>query len=76
LTDYLVISKAIPEKFCTGYGIKKVFRFDGVDEVAWIKDFEPELEAEYGRPLIVVRQMETEATYTKGKVDMTERSST
>lgn len=73
LTDFLVVSKAIPKRFCEGYGIKKVFRFDGVDEVAWIKGYEPRLEREYGRPLIVVRQMETRATYTEGKTDATEK---
>lgn len=73
LTDFLVVSSAIPERFCRGYGIKKVFRFDGADEVAWIKGYEPRLEVEYGKPLIVVRQMETRATYAEGKIDMTER---
>lgn len=73
LTDFLVVSKAIPERFCRGYGIKKVSRFDGVDEVAWIKSYEPRLELEYGKPLIVVRQMEMRAIYAEGKIDMTER---
>ena len=73
LTDFLAVSSALPERFCRGYGVKKVFRFDGVDEVAWIRGYEPRLEVEYGKPLIVVRQMETKATYAEGKNDMTER---
>jgi hypothetical protein len=73
LTDFLVVSRAIPEKFYGSYGIEKVFQFDGVDEVAWIKGFESCLEVNYDRPLIVVRQMETRATYTVGKSDLMER---
>jgi predicted glycosyltransferase len=73
LTDILVVSRAIPERFYSGYGITKMFRFDGVDEVAWMKDFKSFQEMEYGKPLIVVRQMETRAVYTVGKTDVTEK---
>jgi predicted glycosyltransferase len=43
--------------------------FNGVDEVAWIKDFKPVTEYSYGRPLIVFRQLEEKAVYTKDKPD-------
>jgi hypothetical protein len=32
-----VVSKAMPKHVVEGYGIKKIFWFDGVDEVAWIQ---------------------------------------
>lgn len=73
LTDFLIVSKAIPEIFYRDYGIKKLLRFDGVDEVAWIRGHTARVDLEYRKPLIVVRQMETKATYTKGKIDITER---
>ncbi len=72
LTDFLVVSKSIPRRFYESYGIARVFRFAGVDEIAWTKNYKPTLEMDYGRPLIVVRQMETKAIYTQGKKDMTE----
>ena len=34
LVDFLVVSKALPRSSVEGYGIKKIFRFDGVDEIA------------------------------------------
>lgn len=71
LIDFLVVSKAIPRRYVDGYGIRKVFRFDGVDEVAWIKNFKPKIRYNYKRPLIVVRQLETRAVYAKGKEDLT-----
>jgi len=71
LTDYLVISKAIPEFLFEGYGAKRIIQFDGVDEVAWVKNFEPKIEQRYERPLIVVRQLQTMASYAKGKPDTT-----
>jgi len=69
LIDYLVVSKAIPKKFVEGYGIKKIFWFDGVDEVAWIKDFKPEVRYDFRRPLIVLRELETKASYAEDKTD-------
>ena len=70
LIDFLVVSKALPKRCVEGYGIKKIFRFDGVDEVAWIKDFEPKKLYDFGKPLIVVRQFEAKAAYVKKKVDL------
>lgn len=72
LIDFLVVSKGIPKRCVQGYGIKKVLQFDGVDEVAWMKGFEPMVEYDYGKPLIVVRQFETRAAYAEGKTDPTE----
>jgi len=72
LVDFLVVSKAIPKRYVQRYGVKKVFQFEGVDEVAWIKDFKPITEYDYGKPLIVVRQFEAKAAYAEGKIDITE----
>jgi predicted glycosyltransferase len=71
LINYLVVSKALPKSSVDGYGIKKIFWFDGVDEVAWIKGFEPVAKYEYGHPLIVVRELETKAAYAQDKKDPT-----
>jgi len=71
LTDCLIISKAIPKSHFEGYGAKRIVQFDGVDEVAWMKDFKPKMEQKYERPLIVVRQLQTMASYAKGKSDTT-----
>jgi len=72
LVDFVVVSKAIPKRYVLEYGIKNVFQFEGVDEVAWIKDFKPTTEYDYGKPLIVVRQFEAKAAYAEGKIDITE----
>jgi len=71
LTDYLVIPKAIPKSFFEGYSAKRIIQFDGVDEVAWVKNVEPKIEQKYERPLIVVRQLQTKASYAKDKPDTT-----
>jgi len=71
LVDVLVTSKAIPTKNYEAFGVKKIVQFDGVDEVAWVRHQEPDV-YEYEKPLIIVRQMETLASYAKGKQDLTE----
>jgi predicted glycosyltransferase len=71
LIDYLVISEALPKESVEGYGIKKIFRFKGVDEAAWMKNFEPAAHYDYGKPLIVVRELETKAAYAQNKKDQT-----
>lgn len=71
LIDFLVVSKALPESSVKSYGIKKIFWFDGVDEVAWIKGFKPEIKYHYSKPLIVVRQLEEKAAYAMQKSDWT-----
>lgn len=70
LINYLAVSKALPKSSVEGYGIKKIFWFDGVDEVAWIKGFKPVAKYDYGHPLIVVRELETKAAYAQGKKDL------
>ncbi|RLI22058.1 hypothetical protein DRO54_02110 [Candidatus Bathyarchaeota archaeon] len=71
LVDVLVVSKAIPDSHLHKYAVKKIVKFDGVDEVAWIKDFRPTVKYDYGHPLIVVRQLETKAAYAEGVEDPT-----
>ena len=73
LIDFLVVSKALPESSVKGYGIKKIFWFEGVDEVAWIRDFKPVVKYPYDKPLIVVRQLEEKAAYAKGRSDWTKK---
>jgi hypothetical protein len=70
LIDYLVVSKSLPKDSVEGYGIKRTFWFDGVDEVAWIRNFRPEAKYDYGKPLIVVRELETKAAYAQDKEDL------
>jgi len=43
----------------------KIVQFDGVDEVAWIRGFKPLVQYDFGRPLIVVRELEERAVYAK-----------
>ncbi|UCE95413.1 MAG: DUF354 domain-containing protein [Candidatus Bathyarchaeota archaeon] len=71
LANFVIVSRAIPPDFTQRLGVQQVVTFDGVDEIAWIKGFQPD-ELEYGRPLIVVRQTETGAAYAKGKEGVTE----
>ncbi|MEM3626478.1 MAG: DUF354 domain-containing protein [Candidatus Bathyarchaeia archaeon] len=73
LASALVVSEAMPKRILTRYGKPKIFQFKGVDEVAWIKDFNPPKNFEFERPLIVVRQMETKASYAAGKRDIMEK---
>jgi len=71
LIDTLIVSEAIPDDHLRAYPVKKVIKFKGVDEVAWIKDFKPKQKFDYGHPLILVRQIETKAAYAEGKEDIT-----
>jgi len=73
LASTLVVSEAIPKHLLASYGTPKIFQFKGVDEVAWIKDFVPLKNFEFKKPLIVVRQLETQASYAAGKCDITEK---
>ena len=66
LSKYIVISKAIPHEAIQKYNVDaEIVSFDGVDEVAWIKDFQPRVKYDFGKPLIVVRQFEKKAIYAK-----------
>ena len=73
LANTLIVSEAIPKHVFRNYGAQKIVQFKGVDEVAWIKDFEPSKFSELEKPLIIVRQMETAASYALGKTDTTEK---
>lgn len=68
LADYIIASKAIPERVLRGFNINgKIIQFDGVDEVAWIRGFKPLIKYDFGRPLIVVREVEEKAAYAEKK---------
>ncbi|MCS7124984.1 MAG: DUF354 domain-containing protein [Candidatus Bathyarchaeota archaeon] len=68
LADFIIASKAIPRKTLQKYNVKgKIVQFDGVDEVAWIRGFKPLVKYDFGKPLIVVRELEEKAVYTKMK---------
>lgn len=71
LVNILIASRAIPKKDFEVFGVRKISQFDGVDEVAWVRNHQPRV-YEYDKPLIVVRQMETLASYAQGKQDLTE----
>jgi predicted glycosyltransferase len=71
LSNVLLLSKALPLSFYKKYGPERIVQFDSVDEVAWIKGYKP-TPLELEKPLIVVRQMETKASYAVGKEDVTE----
>jgi len=73
LSHTLVTSEAFPKNFFKKYGAQRTIQFKGVDEVAWIKNFRPSQKYEFKKPLIIVRQMETQASYAMGKIDITER---
>lgn len=73
LANTLVVSEAIPQSFFKKYGAQKIVQFRGVDEVGWIRNFKSSEKFSFKRPLIVVRQMETKASYTVGKADFTTR---
>jgi predicted glycosyltransferase len=64
----VVVSEALPKSFTRTNCANNVAVFKGVDEVAWIKDFKPK-KITVKKPLIVMRQIENQATYAKEKLD-------
>ncbi|MEM3377441.1 MAG: DUF354 domain-containing protein [Candidatus Bathyarchaeia archaeon] len=71
LASFIVASKAIPEEILKTYSAKgEIISFSGVDEVAWIKDFKPSISYAFKKPLIVVREVEEKAAYTKKKFSL------
>lgn len=71
LSTHIVVSKSIPRRTTQKYNVSgKIVSFDGVDEVAWIKGFKPTVDYDFGKPLIVMRQLEEKAVYTRETVDM------
>ena len=71
LATKLVVSEAIPNRFLKTYCASEIVQFRGVDEVAWIKGFKPSKTFDFKKPLIVVRQIETNASYALGETDAT-----
>jgi predicted glycosyltransferase len=65
----VVVSEALPKSFTADNGAHNVAVFRGVDEVAWIKGFNPKKTANAKKPLIVVRQIENRAVYADKKQD-------
>jgi len=65
----VVVSEALPRSFANRYCAQHLVPFKGVDEVAWIKDYQPPKKTKQKKPLIVLRQMETKAVYAKDKHD-------
>jgi len=74
LTSIILASKSIPPTLIQRYGAKRIIQFDGVDEVAWMKNFKSKMEFDFKRPLIVVRQTEVKAAYAEGISDITEKT--
>jgi len=71
LSEYIVASKAISRETLQKYNVDgEIVSFDGVDEVAWIKDFKPKIKYDFEKPTIVVRELEEKAVYTKVALDM------
>ncbi len=70
--DVVIASSSIPPRLLKQQGAKRVVQFRGVDEVAWIKDFNPTEIVGLKKPLIVVRQLETKAAYAVAQIDFTE----
>jgi predicted glycosyltransferase len=72
ISNPIVASRAIPKEILQTYNPKaEIVRFNGVDEVAWIKNYKLRARYDFGKPLIVVRQFEEKATYAKEKTDLT-----
>ncbi|MEM3050653.1 MAG: DUF354 domain-containing protein [Candidatus Bathyarchaeia archaeon] len=71
LASYIVASKAIPGESLKAYSVKgEIVGFNGVDEIAWIKDSKPSVSYAFEKPLIVVREVEEKAAYTKKKFSL------
>jgi predicted glycosyltransferase len=71
LSKYIIMSEAIQRENLQKYNVDaEIISFNGVDEVAWVRDFKPHMKYDFGKPLIVVRQLEEKAVYAKNAVDM------
>ena len=66
----VVVSEALPKSFLKNYCAKNAVPFKGVDEVAWIKDFEPSKIDDSNKPLIIIRQFEAKAAYARENQDL------
>lgn len=71
LSNFIVASNSIPKENVQKYVVDgKIVGFDGVDEVAWIKGSKPKVKYDFGKPTIVMRQLEEKAAYAKDPLDM------
>jgi hypothetical protein len=71
LSKYIIMSEAIQRENLQKYNVDaEIISFNGVDEVAWVRGFKPHTKYDFGKPLIVVRQLEEKAVYAKNAVDM------
>lgn len=71
LSNYVVTSKGIPHRIVRFYDVDaKIVNFNGVDEAAWIKGFTPPVQYDFGRPLIVVRDVERKAVYSQSRTGL------
>lgn len=79
LADYLIAPTCISREKLIRLGApaKRIFQFNGVDEVEWLREFKPsiavadELKLNEKRPLIVFRPEESQASYLTGAMDQT-----
>jgi predicted glycosyltransferase len=67
----LVASEALPKRFLKNYCPDSIVQFKGVDEAAWVKELKPSTKSDSKKPLIVVRELETRATYALETADFT-----
>jgi len=71
LSKYIIMAEAIQRENLQKYNVDaEIIGFKGVDEVAWVRNFKPHMKYDFGKPLIVVRQLEEKAVYAKNAVDM------
>jgi predicted glycosyltransferase len=71
LSKYIITSGAIQRENLQKYSVDaEIISFNGVDEVAWVRNLKPLMKYDFGKPLVVVRQLEEKAIYTKNAVDM------
>jgi uncharacterized protein len=71
LSRFIVKSSSIANETLDKYVVDgEVVNFDSVDEVAWIKGFEPKKKYDFGKPLIVIRPLEEKAAYAQKGLDI------
>jgi len=71
LSKMLFTPKAVPLNAWRNYGIGRshIVRYDALDPIAWLRDFEPDpnildkLELDCSRPIVTVRPEESQASY-------------
>lgn len=73
LATVVVTSKSIPAEILINSGAKKIAYFDGVDEIAWIENFNDQTKTKSKKPLIIIRQLETKAVYAKNQLDFSNK---